>query len=83
MSAIYILWLRQIKRYLRSRPRIIASLHTFKQPAHLAIAKELPWDMLVIDEAHYLRNRSSQAWEAVNILPRQFLLLRRTLVGGR
>jgi ABC-2 type transport system permease protein len=26
MSAIYILWLRQIKRYLRSRPRIIASL---------------------------------------------------------
>src|SRR5271156_3857868 len=26
MSAIYILWLRQIKRYVRSRPRIIASL---------------------------------------------------------
>jgi ABC-2 type transport system permease protein len=26
MSAIYILWLRQIKRYVRSKPRIIASL---------------------------------------------------------
>jgi ABC-2 type transport system permease protein len=26
MTAIYILWLRQVKRYLRSRPRIIASL---------------------------------------------------------
>ncbi|MCU1337970.1 MAG: multidrug transporter permease [Bryobacterales bacterium] len=26
MSAIYILWLRQIKRYVRSRPRIVASL---------------------------------------------------------
>jgi len=26
MSAIYILWLRQLKRYFRSRPRIIASL---------------------------------------------------------
>jgi ABC-2 type transport system permease protein len=26
MSAIYILWLRQLKRYIRSRPRIIASL---------------------------------------------------------
>jgi ABC-2 type transport system permease protein len=26
MSVIYILWLRQIKRYFRSRPRIIASL---------------------------------------------------------
>jgi ABC-2 type transport system permease protein len=26
MSAIYILWLRQLKRYVRSRPRIVASL---------------------------------------------------------
>jgi ABC-2 type transport system permease protein len=26
MNAIYILWLRQVKRYLRSKPRIIASL---------------------------------------------------------
>jgi hypothetical protein len=28
-----------------------------------------------VDEAHYLRNRDSQAWQAVNALPRQFLLL--------
>ncbi len=26
MSAIYVLWLREVKRYLRSRPQIIASL---------------------------------------------------------
>ena len=26
MSAVYILWLRQVKRYVRSKPRIIASL---------------------------------------------------------
>lgn len=26
MNAIYVLWLRQIKRYVRSRPRIVASL---------------------------------------------------------
>ena len=26
MSAIYILWLRQLKRYIRSKPRIVASL---------------------------------------------------------
>ena len=31
--------------------------------------------MLIVDEAHYLRNRESQAWQAVNALPRQFLLL--------
>ncbi len=54
---------------------IVASLHTLKQPAHLEIARQVHWDMLIVDEAHYLRNRESQAWQAVNALPRQFLLL--------
>jgi SNF2 family DNA or RNA helicase len=54
---------------------IVASLHTIKQPAQLAIARGMKWDILVVDEAHYLRNRESLAWQAVNALPRQFLLL--------
>jgi hypothetical protein len=54
---------------------IVASLHTLKQPAHLDVARQVTWDILVVDEAHYLRNRDSQAWQAVNALPRQFLLL--------
>ena len=54
---------------------LVASLHTLKQQAHLALAQTVHWDLLVIDEAHYLRNRASQAWQAVNALPRQFLLL--------
>jgi superfamily II DNA or RNA helicase len=62
-------------KFWRDNPAIIASLHTLKQPAHLAVAQTINWDMLIVDEAHYLRNRSSQAWQAVNALPRQFLLL--------
>ncbi len=54
---------------------IVASLHTLKQPAHLQVAQSVKWDLLVVDEAHYLRSRESQAWQAVNALPRQFLLL--------
>jgi superfamily II DNA or RNA helicase len=54
---------------------IVASLHTLKQPAQLEIARKIQWDILVVDEAHYLRNRESQAWQAVNVLPRQFMLL--------
>jgi superfamily II DNA or RNA helicase len=54
---------------------IVASLHTVKQPAQLELARQVHWDVLVVDEAHYLRNRDSQAWQAVNTLPRQFLLL--------
>src|SRR2546425_6030680 len=61
--------------FWREQHLIVASLHTLKQPAHLQVAQSVKWDLLVVDEAHYLRNRESQAWQAVNALPRQFLLL--------
>jgi SNF2 family DNA or RNA helicase len=62
-------------RFWRENLGIVASLHTLKQPAHLAVARDVHWDLVIVDEAHYLRNRESQAWQAVNVLPRQFLLL--------
>ncbi len=62
-------------QFWRENKGIIASLHTLKQPAQLEIARQEHWDMLIVDEAHYLRNRESQAWQAVSALPRQFLLL--------
>jgi superfamily II DNA or RNA helicase len=61
--------------FWRDNPFLIASLHTLKQPPHLAVAQIVHWDLLAVDEAHYLRNRTSQAWQAVNALPRHFLLL--------
>ncbi|MGO8679003.1 MAG: DEAD/DEAH box helicase [Limisphaerales bacterium] len=63
------------QRFWRESSGIIASLHTLKQPAQLEIARQEHWDMLIVDEAHYLKNRESQAWQAVNALPRHFLLL--------
>lgn len=61
--------------FWRDNLGIVASLHTVKQPAQFAMARGTHWDILVVDEAHYLRNRDSQAWQAVNGLPRHFLLL--------
>jgi SNF2 family DNA or RNA helicase len=63
------------QRFWRENPALVASLHTLKQPAQLEVARQVHWDILVVDEAHYLRNRESQAWQAVNALPRQYLLL--------
>ena len=63
------------QKFWNESPGIVASLHTLKQPAQLEIARQIKWDILVVDEAHYLRNRESQAWQAINVLPRQFLLL--------
>src|SRR5882724_8251663 len=62
-------------KFWRENTGIIASLHTLKQPARLQIACKVHWDILIVDEAHYLRNRESQAWKAINSLPRHFLLL--------
>ena len=61
--------------FWRDHTALVASLHTLKQPAHLAVAREVHWDLLIVDEAHYLRNRTSQAWQAINVLPRHYLLL--------
>lgn len=63
------------QKFWCENPALVASLHTLKQPAQLEIARQINWDILIVDEAHYLRNRESQAWQAVNALPRQFLLL--------
>jgi SNF2 family DNA or RNA helicase len=68
-------WRSDPQKFWRENPGVVASLHTLKQPAQLEIARQVPWDILVVDEAHYLRNRESQAWQAVNALPRHFLLL--------
>ena len=64
-----------VNGFWEDNPAIVASLHTLKQPAQLEVARTVKWDLLVVDEAHYLRNRESQAWQAVSALPRQFLLL--------
>jgi len=66
---------RDPENFWRENRLIVASLHTLKQPAQLELARRVHWDLLIVDEAHHLRNRTSQAWQAVNALPRQFLLL--------
>ena len=63
------------ERFWTEESALIASIHTFKQDTHLALATRRSWDMVIVDEAHYLRNRTSRAWQAVNALPRQFVLL--------
>lgn len=66
---------RDSDAFWRENPGVVASLHTLKQPAHLEVARQVNWDLLIVDEAHHLRNSASRAWQAVSALPRQFLLL--------
>ena len=61
--------------FWKQHPGIVASLALVRQPGHRPAVQAEPWDMLVVDEAHHLRNRSSLSWETVSGLTRKFLLL--------
>ncbi|MGA2499307.1 MAG: SNF2-related protein, partial [Tepidisphaeraceae bacterium] len=55
--------------------RVIASIHTAKRDPHRSAILSRKWDIVVIDEAHHLRNRTTQLWKFASELRKQFILL--------
>jgi SNF2 family DNA or RNA helicase len=55
--------------------RVIASLSTAKREPHRGVIRARKWDLVIIDEAHHLRNRSTQAWKFASELEKQYILL--------
>ena len=55
--------------------RVVASFHTAKRPEHARVIEEIPYDLVIVDEAHHLRNARTVLWQFVNRLRRTFLLL--------
>ncbi len=54
---------------------VIASLHTAKREPHRSAILGRQWDLVIVDEAHHLRNRNTQSWRLVAELRKQFALL--------
>src|SRR3989442_1608350 len=57
------------------QPLVVASLALARQPAHPDPLKLLDYDLVIVDEAHTLKNRSTAGWQLVNDLKKRFLLL--------
>ena len=55
--------------------RVVASFHTAKRPEHARVIEEIPYDLVIVDEAHHLRNARTVLWQFVNRLRRTYLLL--------
>ena len=55
--------------------RIIVSMHTAKREPHRSAILARQWDIIVVDEAHHLRNRTTQLWRFASELQKQFILL--------
>jgi superfamily II DNA or RNA helicase len=54
---------------------VIASLPLVRQRAYRARMTAIEYDLVIVDEAHALKNRTSAAWQLVNELKKRFLLL--------
>lgn len=56
-------------------PRVVASLATARRAEHRAQIESLPYDLVIVDEAHHLKNRASVSWKFANNLQKKYLLL--------
>ncbi|WP_083516974.1 DEAD/DEAH box helicase [Alicyclobacillus shizuokensis] len=54
---------------------IVASLDTAKREPHRTAVLGQAWDLVIVDEAHKLKNPRTRNWQIVNQIPNKFLLL--------
>ncbi len=55
--------------------RVVASFHTAKRPEHAQVIVQIPYDLVIVDEAHHLRNARTVLWQFVNRVRKTYLLL--------
>ncbi|NET08438.1 MAG: DEAD/DEAH box helicase family protein [Merismopedia sp. SIO2A8] len=55
--------------------RIVASINTAKHSRHFDQVCARSWDMVVVDEAHHLKNRRTLNWKLVNAITKRFILM--------
>ena len=58
-----------------NQKRIIASIALARRREHAERLLARNFDLVIVDEAHHLRDRSSQSWKLVDGLNKRFLLL--------
>jgi SNF2 family DNA or RNA helicase len=59
----------------RQFPLVIASLAAARRAGTRDIIASLNYDLIIVDEAHHLKNRSSVSWKFINKLQMQFILM--------
>ncbi|MDJ0594299.1 MAG: SNF2-related protein [Pleurocapsa sp. MO_226.B13] len=55
--------------------RIVASINTAKHKSHLTHVTARDWDLVIVDEAHHLKNRRTLNWKLVNAIKKRFILM--------
>ncbi len=55
--------------------RVLASLSLAKSARNFDAVAASPWDLVIVDEAHHCKNRSTRNWQLVNALKRRYLFM--------
>jgi SNF2 family DNA or RNA helicase len=66
---------RDPERFWKTEPLIVASIAMARLEPHAAALAGTPWDMVIVDEAHCLKNRVSSNWKLVDSLEKKFILM--------
>ncbi len=62
-------------RFWQEEPLVVASIAMARLEPHATALAGAAWDMVIVDEAHCLKNRTSANWKLVNSLNKKFILM--------
>ncbi|OEF98769.1 DEAD/DEAH box helicase [Desulfuribacillus alkaliarsenatis] len=63
------------KHYSWDAEIVVASIDTAKREDHMNIILDKEYDMLIVDEAHKLKNRKTKNWQNINKIKKKYCLL--------
>jgi SNF2 family DNA or RNA helicase len=66
---------RDPARFWKSEPLVVCSIAQARLDLHAKTIAAVPWDMVIVDEAHCLKSRSSANWQLVDSLQKKFILM--------
>jgi len=66
---------RDPERFWKNEPLVVASIAMARLEPHVTALAGTPWDMVIVDEAHCLKNRASANWKLVDSLEKRFILM--------
>jgi SNF2 family DNA or RNA helicase len=55
--------------------KVIASISTAKRKSHREHILQQHYDLVIVDEAHHLKNRNTEAWKFVNAINKKYIFL--------
>jgi len=61
--------------YWANTDRVLASMSFAKSLRRWEVVAAAPWDLVIVDEAHHCKNRTTRNWQLVNSLSRRHLFL--------